>query len=233
MLQNLLDNAGCLVQTNPWLAFGAVFIGGLLTACNPCVLAMIPLMIGFVGGMEGTSGFKKSFLFTLVFILGLSITFAILGIIAATAGKLLGDVGVFWKWIAGGVCVIMGIHLLDLIKFNVPAFGKIKVKQKGLLGAFLLGLLFGIVSTPCAAPILVVLLTYIAASGSSIVYGAILLLVYALGHCMLILVVGTSVGLAKGLLESKGFRTSTNILRKSAGVLIMLVGIYFLFFLHK
>lgn len=229
MLQNLLNNASNLIQTNPWLAFVAVFIGGILTASNPCVLAMIPLMIGFVGGMEETSGFKRSFLFAIVFVLGLSITFAILGIIAATVGGLLGDVGGFWKWIVGAVCLIMGLHLLEILKFNIPVSQRIKVKQKGIIGAFLLGLLFGVVSTPCAAPILVVLLTYIAAKGFSIVYGALLLLIYAFGHCVLILVAGVSVGLAKGLLESKGLKVSTNILRKAAGVLIILVGGYFVF----
>lgn len=230
MLQNLLHNAGNLIQTNPWLAFVAIFVGGILTASNPCVLAMIPLMIGFVGGMKETSGLKRSFLFAIVFVLGLATTFAILGVIAATVGGLIGDVGKFWKWIVGLVCLIMGLHLLEILKFNIPGFQRIKVKQRGLIGAFLLGLLFGVVSTPCAAPILVVLLTYIAAKGSSIVYGALLLLIYAFGHCVLILVAGTSVGLAKGLLESRGLRTSTNILRKAAGIIIILVGGYFVFF---
>jgi len=86
-----------------------------------------------------------------------------------------------------------------------------------------------VVSTPCAIPILALLLTYIAASASSILYGALLLLIYTFGHCVLILVAGTSVGLAKGLLESKGLQTSTNILRKVAGVIIILVGGYFAF----
>ena len=230
MLQNLLNNAGNLINTNPWLAFVAVFVGGILTASNPCVLAMIPLMIGFVGGTQETSGLKRSFLFAVVFVLGLSVTFAILGIIAATAGKFLGDVGGFWKWIVGAVCLIMGLHLLEVLKFNIPVPKRIKVKQKGLIGAFLLGLLFGVVSTPCAAPILVVLLTYIAAKGSSILYGGLLLLIYAFGHCVLILIAGTSIGLAKGLLESKGLTRSTNILRKVAGVIIILVGGYFVFF---
>ena len=230
MLQNLLDNAGTLIQSNPWLAFVAIFVGGMLTASNPCVLAMIPLMIGFVGGMEETTGLKRSFLFSIVFVLGLSVTFAILGVIAATVGCLLGDVGSFWKWIIGAVCLIMGIHLLGGLTFNAPWTQKIKVKQKGLIGAFLLGLLFGVVSTPCAAPILVVLMTYIAAQGASIVYGVVLLLTYALGHCVLILIVGTSMGLAKSLLESKGLKTSTNVLRKICGVIIILAGIYFVFF---
>lgn len=229
MVENILSNVNDLIQTNPWLAFVAVFIGGLLTASNPCVLAMIPLMIGFVGGLDDTSGLKRSFFFSIVFVLGLSITFAILGIIAATIGGLLGDIGGYWRWIVSVVCFFMGIHMLGLLQFNIPLAGKVRVKQKGIIGAFLLGLLFGVVSTPCATPILVVLLTYIAAKGSSIWYGALLLITYALGHSVLILVAGTSMGIAKGLLESKGLTKTTNILRKIAGVLIILVGVYFIF----
>ena len=240
MLQNLLNNAGNLVQTNPWLAFVAVFVGGILTASNPCVLAMIPLMIGFVGGMQEGSGWRRSLLFSVIFVLGLSITFAILGVIAATVGGLIGDIGNFWKWVVGAVCLIMGLHLLGVLAFlNLPIVqglldrivlgGGYKAKHKGFIGVFLLGLLFGVVSTPCAAPVLVVLLTYIAAQGSSIIYGALLLLMYAFGHCVLIFVAGTSIGLARGLLESKGLKTSTNVLRKAAGAIIILVGVYFVF----
>ncbi|UCE18923.1 MAG: sulfite exporter TauE/SafE family protein [Gemmatimonadota bacterium] len=227
-MENMLNNANELIHTNPWLAFVAVFVGGLLTASNPCVLAMIPLTIGFVGGTKEIAGFRKAFSFSFVFVLGLAITFTILGIIAALAGRLLGDVGSYWKYIVAGVCFVMGIHLMELFRFQIPGVGAVRPKRGGIIGAFFLGLLFGVVSTPCAAPILVVLLAFIAAKGN-VMYGALLLLVYALGHCVLILVAGTSVGLAKGLLEARGLRRATNLLRKGAGGLIILVGLYFLF----
>ena len=227
-MENILNNANELIHTNPWLAFVAVFVGGLLTASNPCVLAMIPLTIGFIGGTKEIIGFRKAFSFSFVFVLGLAVTFTVLGIIAALAGRLFGDVGGYWKYIVAGICFLMGIHLMEVFHVTIPGVGAVRPKRGGIFGAFLLGLLFGVVSTPCAAPILVVLLAFIAAKGN-IVYGALLLLVYALGHCVLILIAGTSVGLAKSLLESKGLSRATNILRKGAGGLIVLVGIYFLF----
>jgi cytochrome c biogenesis protein CcdA len=95
------------------------------------------------------------------------------------------------------------------------------------LGAFLLGLLFGVVSTPCAVPVLAVLLAFVAEKGN-VAYGGFLLFVYALGHSALILVAGTSVGAAKALLESKGLRKARGILQKIAGVLIIAIGFYFL-----
>lgn len=222
-----MENAEQIIQTNPWLAFGLAFAGGLLTASNPCVLAMIPLMIGFVGGTKEVVGIKKSFLFSLLFVVGLSITFGVMGVIAATTGTLLGDVGNFWKYIVVAVCFLMGIHLLEIVKIPIPSIRMKNVKFSGMIGAFFMGLLFGIVSTPCAVPILAVILVLIASKGN-MVYGLGLLFFYALGHCVLVIIAGTSIGAAKGLLESKHFQKANVILRKVAAVLIIAVGVYFL-----
>lgn len=222
----ILNNIDTIIRTNPWLAFLGVFIGGLLTASNPCVLIMVPLVIGFVGGSQETRGAGKAFLFSLVFILGLAITFSILGIIAALTGRMFGDLGSFWKYLISGVCLLAGIEMLGFAKFNFP-LPQIVPKKRNILGAFLFGLLFGLVSTPCAAPILVVLLTFIASKGN-LLYGTILLLFYALGHCVLILIAGTSAGFASSILESKGLNKFTNYLRKTAGLILILFGIYIL-----
>lgn len=228
MLEGFLNNAEHYIQTNPWLAIVVVFIGGMLTASNPCVLAMIPLMMSFVAGRreEGT-GVLRAFLYSLVFVVGLSLTFMLLGIIAALAGTMYGDVSSVWNWVVAAVCLIMGLHLMGILKFSIPMPFNVQPKTRGVLGAFILGLLFGIVSTPCAAPILVVLLTYLAGSGSSVPYGGFLLLIYALGHSVLILIAGTSMGFAKKLIESKRATTAMEWLRRVAGLLIVLVGAYF------
>jgi len=141
---------------------------------------------------------------------------------------MLGDVGAFWKYLVAGVCLIMGLHLLGFLRFNINLPRPVNVKKGGPLGAFLLGLLFGVVSSPCAVPILAVLLAYVGSRGN-VVYGGFLLLIYALGHSALILVAGTSVGAAKRLIESKGLRRTNWALQKIAGVVIILVGAYFLF----
>lgn len=228
MLENLLANINQIVQTNHWLAPLAAFMGGALTASNPCVLVMVPLMIGFMTGNERTVGIRKSLIFSGLFVLGLSITFTILGFIAALGGRLFGNVGSYWKYIVALVALIMGVHLLGLFQFSFSIPTNIKFLRKGVLSSLGLGMLFGIVSTPCAVPILVLLLTYIAARGSSLLYGGILLFFYALGHCLLILIVGTSMGAARALIESKGARKVNSILRKTGGILVILVGLYFL-----
>lgn len=229
MLDQFVSNAGQYITGSPHLALVAVFVGGMLTASNPCVLAMIPLMMSFVAGQRDEKpGVLRAFLFSLVFVLGLGITFTAMGMVAALAGKMYGDVSSTWNWVVAAVCLIMGLHLTGLIAVPIPSLGdRLQPKTRGFLGALVLGLLFGLVSAPCAAPILVVLLTYLAGSGASVAWGGVLLLVYALGHSVLIMLAGTSMGAARALIENKKATRALGVLRSCAGGLIVLVGAYF------
>ena len=228
MIGNWLSNAGEIISSNSWLAFVVVFIGGVMTAANPCVIASVPLVMGFVGGTKEKSGIKRAFVLSLTFAFGLAVMFTIMGVVAALVGTLFGDVGSYWKYIIAAVCIVMGLYLIGLLKFTIPAPKFIKPKTGGIIAAFILGLLFGLVAAPCAAPILVIILTFIAANGK-ILYGVSLLLTYALGHCILILVAGTSIGAAQAIMQSKGLQRTNFWLQKIGGVLIIAVGIYIVF----
>ena len=227
-MNTFLQNTGQYIHSNPWLALVAVFAGGALTASNPCVLAMIPLMMSFVAGRKDErTGPLRALSFSFVFVLGLALTFTTMGVFAALAGKVYGDISGIWKWVVAGVCVVMGLHLMGILNFTIPSPIKTPPKVRGFAGAFLLGLLFGIVSAPCAAPVLIVILTYLAGAKASVAYGALLLLVYALGHSVLIIAAGTSMGAARKLIESKRVTRATEIMRRVAGGAIVLVGVYF------
>jgi cytochrome c-type biogenesis protein len=229
MLSQLVANAGEYVHASPLLALVAVFVGGVLTASNPCVLAMVPLMMSFVAGDKpGARGLSRALVLSLTFVTGLAVTFTLLGMIAALAGRMYGEVPKVWNWIVATVSLFMGLHLMGLLAVPIPSLGgRLAPKTRGLQGALVLGLLFGVVSAPCAAPILIVLLTYVAGSGSSVVWGAVLLLTYALGHSVLILVAGTSMGAARSLLENRNATRALAHLRRVAGATIILVGAYF------
>ena len=217
-----------LAERSPWLAPVAVFLGGVLTASNPCVLAMVPLMIGYVGGDQKTRGWRQGLALSFVFVLGLSIVFAVMGMLAALGGRLLGDVGPYWPYLVGTVAVFMGLHLAEIVRFPLPAWSGVTPRKKGILGALLLGAMFGIVSMPCAVPILALVLTSITARGVSLAGGAALLVLYALGHSVLILLAGTSMGWAKRMIEEGRFRTASERTRKAGGILVALVGAYFI-----
>ena len=216
-----------LMETNVWIAPFASFLGGILTASNPCVLVMIPLAMAYVGGYSTSMSWRNNLALAFAFVIGLSITFTTLGIIAAVMGSLLGDVGKFWGYAVAGVCFIMGLHLMGVLNIALPLPNVVRSSQRGVVGAFLLGLLFGVVSTPCATPILAVLLAYIASKGNY-GYGALLLFAYALGHSLVIMLAGASMGMAKALLESRHLQKASLVLQKSAGVVIILIGFFFL-----
>jgi cytochrome c biogenesis protein CcdA len=227
VLADFANHASQYLHGNPWLAVAAVFVGGMLTASNPCVLAMVPLMMGFVGGNR-EAGILRAFGFSLVFVVGLGLTFTAMGMTAALAGRMYGDISSAWNWVVAGVCVAMGLHLAGIIRVPMPALaGRVQPRTRGVLGALILGALFGLVSAPCAAPILVVLLTYLAGAGASLAWGGVLLMVYGLGHSVLILIAGTSMGAARALIENRKATRTLGVLRRAAGFAVVLVGVYF------
>ena len=219
-MEGLLD----AVQGNPLFAVAAVFAGGLLSASSPCVLAILPLVIGYVGGASGGDQ-RKSVLYSLLFALGLAITFTILGAIAALFGRLFGQVGTLWYWIVGLIVVAMGLSMLGLFQVRIPMPQSWQPKTRGAIGAFLLGLLFGIASSPCATPVLVVILTFVASQGK-VLYGTLLLFVYAIGHVALIIVAGISAGFVQRFAENKGAMRFSVWTKKVFGVFVVFAGVY-------
>jgi cytochrome c-type biogenesis protein len=223
-MHHLLENIQTIIQNNHRLAFLAVFAGGLISAASPCVLAAIPLIIGYVGGYSGGDK-KKAAIYSLVFILGLSITFTVLGVAASAMGQFLAFAG---QWLYIGLAVIamiMGLQLMGLIAIPLPFQKTRQVRSRGLWGAFLLGLLTGTVSSPCATPVLAVILAYVSTQGD-ILYGGSLLFVYAVGHCALIFIAGLSIGLTESMVSSKGIKNFSLYSKRFSGALLILAGLY-------
>ena len=225
MLDTWAESLAEIVQTNPWMAPLAAFVGGLLTAANPCVLAAAPLMIGYVAGQEKRS-VARSFLLSLTFAFGLTIMFGLIWFGVWSASSLIS--AEYWKYVAAAVCFLMGLHLLGVLHLTIPTPAGLQPKKKGFVGALLLGLLFGLISLPCAGPVLGALIVVTPMYGAA--FGIMLLVAYSLGHCGLVLVGGTSIGFVQRLADSKGWTAGTDILRRIAGVLIILVGLWALFF---
>ncbi|MFO7650636.1 MAG: cytochrome c biogenesis protein CcdA [bacterium] len=232
MLANLLANVERLITTQPLLAVPVVFLGGLVTALNPCVLASIPLAIGFVGGYAKGRSKGYALLLALFLFLGIAAAFTALGMVASLAGTLFGTTSTFWPILIIVVCVVMGGQILLFPHFELPMPRGITPKAGGVVGAFLLGALTGVIATPCAMPVLAVLLSYVAAKGN-VLYGGLLLFAYALGHSVLVLVAGSSMGIAEAMVNSKGLKKASTILKKASGVLLLLVAAYFVYELLK
>lgn len=213
------------LETFNVLAYLLAFAAGVTTSIGPCNVAMIPLIVGFVTG-GGQVSRRRSFAVSTAFAVGLAITFAALGIVAAIVGSVFG-LTTWWYYIAAAVCLLVGLHLLKVIQVPVPelfARRRERVRPGGLLGAFLLGLVSGLVSSQCATPVLAVILTVVMAKGA-VAYGATLLFVYALGRGVPIIAAGTFAGLIRAL---PTFARWGERLQMASGAIVLLVGLYFL-----
>ncbi len=221
-----LDNIEQIVALYPILALGAVFLAGVLSSASPCVLATIPLVVGFVGGYADGDRWK-AFRYSLIFILGLSLTFTAFGAAAGLLGTMFGTLGGGWYIAAGIVALVMGGQMMGLYEIRLPIRRDFKPKQGGMVGAFLLGLFFGVVSSPCATPVLVVILTYVATKGQ-VLYGTALLFAYAIGHCLLMLAAGTFTGFIESFVKAKGVVNFSLWTKRLGGLVVAIVGGYLL-----
>jgi cytochrome c biogenesis protein CcdA len=213
-----------IIASSSWMAPAAAFGGGVLTALNPCVLAMVPLIIGVVGGYaQGEGAWKRSLGFSLLFVIGFALELAVLFSVSAAFAPYL--TGKYWKYVIAGVCWLLGLHLL--FEFHIPALSNMPNVGKwgSVFGILILGFMFGLVSMPCSGPVLMLLASLVPEIG--IPKAGTLLFLYGVGHSLLILIAGVSAGTVQALADSKGMNKGVAVIKKIAGVLIIGVGIYF------
>ena len=223
----LSETLGQIMQTRPILAYGASYLGGVIATASPCILASIPLVIGYVGGYAGGNK-KQALIYSLTFVVGLALVMSGLGAIAALMGTMFGDVGTYWYFVVAVILTVMGLQLAGIIKLKLGGdTQKFLPQRTGLLGALILGMLFGLVLSPCASPVLAVILTLAAVQGK-MVYGSTLLFAYALGQGSLIILAGTFTGVINNFLQSRGAKAGA-VLQQVAGCLLFFVGAYIFF----
>lgn len=226
-LFTMLTNA---VEGTPAIAVTAAFIWGILSILlSPCHLASIPLIIGFID-KQGRISTKRAFFISTLFAVGILITIAAIGAVTAAAGRMMGDIGQYGNYFVALIFFVVGLHLLDVIPMPFSGPGQVGIKRKGLLAAFIIGLVFGIALGPCTfaymAPVLGV--TFKLAS-TNLSYGILLLLVYGIGHCSVIVFAGTFTEVVQRYMNWNEKSAGAIILRKVCGVLVLLGGIYLIY----
>ena len=227
MLEQLFAVLTRAVEGTPAIALAAAFVWGILSiALSPCHLASIPLVIGFIDE-QGRISTKRAFLISTLFAVGILITIGAIGAITAAAGRMMGDVGAYGNYIVAVIFFIVGLLLLDVIPMPWSGPGQVRLKRKGMLAAFILGLVFGIALGPCTfaymAPILAVTFKLAA---TNIAYGILLLAVYGIGHCSVIVLAGTSTEVVQHYLNWNEKSKGAVVVRKICGVLVILGGVY-------
>ena len=230
MIQQLFTNLTHAVESTPLIAIGASFVWGVLSILlSPCHLASIPLIVGFIDE-QGRISTKRAFVISALFAAGILITIGAIGAITGAAGRMMGDVGKHGNYFVALIFFLVGLHLLDVIPMPWSGPGQVGMKRKGVLAAFILGLVFGIAIGPCTfaymAPMLGV--TFKLAT-TNLSYGVLLLVVYGIGHCSVIVLAGTSTELVQQYMDWNERSKGAVILKKICGVLVLLGGIYLIY----
>ena len=229
-MEKLFTALSHAVEGAPLIALAAATAWGILSIIlSPCHLASIPLIVGFISE-QGQVTARRAFWTSTLFAVGILITIAAIGAITAAAGRMMGDVGRYGNYFVALIFFVVGLHLLGVIPMPWSGPGHVGMKRRGLLAAFLLGLLFGIALGPCTfaymAPMLGV--TFKLAKSAPL-YGVSLLLAYGVGHCAVIVAAGTSTEMVQRFLNWNEQSKGVTVVKIICGVLVILGGVWLIY----
>jgi len=214
------------LQGNP-VDYLIVFFGGILTSFSPCVYPLIPVTVGFIG-IDSSRNKLTGFFLSLLYVSGIACVYALLGLIAALSGSLFGVISVhpLTRAIVGAVFIFFGLSLWDIFPLKTLQIRTgFSLKKKLPWEIFILGLTSGLVVSPCTSPILGSILV-LAASRQNILYATTLLLSFAYGMGLVLILAGTFSSILLSLPKIAGW---TNIIKKISGVILIGMGAYFIF----
>ncbi|ABC78581.1 cytochrome c biogenesis protein CcdA [Syntrophus aciditrophicus] len=230
MIDSLLNNLSGYMADSSFAAYLAAYLGGLLVSFTPCVYPVMPLVIAYIGA-RGSRSRLYGFLLSLTYVLGLSLTYAVLGGISALTGRLFGTIqSSFWvAFLVANVCILMGLAMLDVftIQIRIPGFAtspQTGDMHKSVIGSFLVGITSGLLIGPCSAPVFSVLLAYVA-TRQNLFFGMSLLFVFALGMGTLLVAIGSFAGLMASLPKSGMWMVR---IKHGCGWILIATGEYFL-----
>ena len=218
------------IEDAPIIALAAAMIWGILSIIlSPCHLASIPLIVGFID-IQGRTSAKRAFLVSTIFALGILLTIALIGVITAATGRMMGDIGRYGNYFVAAIFFLVGLHLLDVIPMPFSGPGQVNMKKKGILAGFILGLVFGVALGPCTFAYMAPMLGVAFNLGSANpFYGILLLFAYGFGHCSVIVAAGTSTELVQRFLNWNENSRGTVVVKKTCGVLVLLGGLWMIY----
>lgn len=214
----------------PLVALAAALAWGVLSVVlSPCHLASIPLVVAFVS-RQGATNARGAFWISSLFSLGILVTIGLIGAATAAAGRIMGNVGSWSNYLVAAVFLLVGLNLLGVLPLPWSGPGQVGVKRKGLLAAFVMGLIFGLALGPCTfafmAPLLGVAFRLAA---TRLPYAIGLLAAYGIGHCAVIVLAGASTGLVQRYLNWTEQSCAATRLRAACGVLVILGGLWLIY----
>lgn len=227
MITAMVAAISAAMSTPSAWAFGAALSWGILSVLlSPCHLGAVPLIVGYIN--EGRRpARRKAFEYSLMFALGLLVTLALVGVLTSAAGRLLGDIGTVPRTIAAAFLVLCGFWLMDLPPFNrITVSAQPGRRKRGYAGAFVLGLLYGVLLGPCSFAFLAPMLGFVfTASREQVAFGASLMLVYAVGHTAAVTAAGTFGDYIGSLLSRREAGSLTLWFKRFLGAIVVVAGI--------
>ncbi len=227
MIEQLMGTLSQAVSGAPLIALAAAAGWGVLSILlSPCHLASIPLIVGFIDN-QGTMSTRRAFIISNLFAVGILASIALIGILTAMAGRMLGDLGSWGNWLVAIIFFLFGLHLWGLVPLPWSGPGQIGMQRKGLLAALILGLIFGIALGPCTfafmGPVIGVAFTEAA---DSAFYAGSLLLAYGLGHFAVIVFAGTFAETVQRYLNWNERSGGALWIKRICGLLVIAGGIW-------
>lgn len=229
-MESLFSGLAKAVEGAPLVALAAAVAWGVLSiVLSPCHLASIPLIVGFISD-QGAVTARRAFWTSTLFAVGILVTIAAIGAMTAAAGRMMGDIGPWANYLVALIFFAVGLHLVGVIPMPWSGPGQVDMGRRGLLAAFVLGLVFGIALGPCTfaymAPMLGVTFKLAATSPA---YGALLLLAYGVGHCGVIVIAGTSTELVERILHWNERSRGLGAVKIICGILVILGGAWLIY----
>ena len=228
MLDSLFLTINGWIAAGTWVAAIGCFLWGVVSVLfSPCHLASVPLIVAYVGGQERAINPRQACVYAGVFTTGLFITIALIGIICALLGRMLGDVGNYWQILIGAILIWVALGIIGVEKCSISGGLFYRLNFKGAGGAFLLGLAYGVLSGACTfgfiAPILAIITVQ-----QKVATGILFIFLFTIGHCLPIMAAESSTAAVRKLMENSTWQGAGSWFRKGAGAVICLLGIYFI-----
>ena len=225
---------GFFLTINEWIEGGTAiaalgcFIWGMISVVfSPCHLASIPLIVSYVAGQEETVSGKHAARYAVLFTVGLFISIALVGIICALLGRMLGEVGPYWTILVGAILIWVALDMLGVQVCSMPGTTLSRFTLRGYWGSFILGLAYGILSGSCTFGFIAPILAFITIQ-QKIISGLVFIVLFGIGHCLPIAIAGSSAALVKRTLENRALQQGGLWFRRLAGTAIGLFGVYFI-----
>lgn len=226
-MNELLNNFTTIIENNYTISLIIALIGGIIASFSPCTLTTFPLIIGYLNLDERSKNGKKikylNLKISILFSVGIAFTFTLIGVLSSIIGNSLRIWGNYWYLFLAIILLFVSLQILKVI--NLKEYCKVPVLRKDPISAFFLGIIGGIFASPCATPILITILSFIAQKGN-IIYGISLMIAYSIGYSSIILLIGIFGDVFKNINDTQKYTKIVKIINYAFGMITLLISFY-------